>query len=70
MTEERDAGRQDTRTPSHEEVARRAYELFQSRGGESGHDIEHWLEAERELSRASGSEIHETFEGPPRDRDP
>jgi len=28
-------------------VARKAYELFQRRGGESGRDIEDWLEAER-----------------------
>ena len=28
-------------------VASRAYELFQRRGGESGRDIEDWLEAER-----------------------
>ena len=70
MTEERDAGRQDTRTPSQEEVARRAYELFQSRGGETGHDVEDWLEAERELSRASRSEVHEPFDESRHDRDP
>ena len=29
------------------EVARKAYDLFQRRGGESGRDIEDWLEAER-----------------------
>jgi Protein of unknown function (DUF2934) len=28
-------------------VARKAYELFQHRGGESGRDVEDWLEAER-----------------------
>ena len=31
------------------EIARRAYALFQARGGEHGHDIEDWLQAEREL---------------------
>jgi hypothetical protein len=31
-------------------VARRAYERFQMRGGEHGHDQEDWFEAERELS--------------------
>jgi hypothetical protein len=36
--------------PSHDDVARRAYELFQNRGGEPGHDLEHWFDAERELS--------------------
>ena len=29
------------------EVARVAYELFQRRGREDGHDLEDWLEAER-----------------------
>ena len=28
-------------------VASKAYELFQRRGGEEGHDVEDWLEAER-----------------------
>ena len=28
-------------------VARKAYELFLRRGGESGRDVEDWLEAER-----------------------
>jgi Protein of unknown function (DUF2934) len=30
-------------------VAGRAYELYLSRGGEHGHDIDDWLQAEREL---------------------
>jgi hypothetical protein len=29
------------------EIARVAYELFLSRGGEHGHDLEDWTEAER-----------------------
>jgi len=48
-----------TRAPSPDEVARRAYELFQARGGESGHDLEHWLEAERELSRTAPGDAHD-----------
>jgi len=32
-----------------EEIAQRAYELFLARGGEPGHDVEDWLEAERQL---------------------
>jgi hypothetical protein len=31
-------------------LARRAYERFQTRGGEHGRDQEDWLEAERELN--------------------
>jgi hypothetical protein len=30
-------------------ITRRAYERFQTRGGEHGRDQEDWLEAEREL---------------------
>ena len=36
--------------PSHEEIARRSYELYLARGGEPGHAEEDWLAAERELS--------------------
>ena len=35
--------------PTREEVARRAYEIYMSRGGTHGYDIEDWLRAEREL---------------------
>jgi HSP20 family molecular chaperone IbpA len=31
------------------EIARRAYELFQARGGEHGHDWEDWFRAESEV---------------------
>ena len=37
--------------PGHDRVARRAYELYQQRGGEPGRDLDDWLEAERELAR-------------------
>jgi hypothetical protein len=37
--------------PSHDEIARRAYEIFLRTGGQHGHALEHWLEAERELNR-------------------
>ena len=32
---------------SAEDIARVAYQLFERRGGEHGHDLEDWLEAER-----------------------
>jgi hypothetical protein len=35
--------------PSHDKVAERAYQLYQSRGGEHGADLEDWLRAEEEL---------------------
>jgi hypothetical protein len=31
------------------DVAGRAYELYQQRGGEHGHDVDDWLQAEAEL---------------------
>jgi hypothetical protein len=36
--------------PSHEDIARRAYEIF-LREGRHGQALEHWLQAERELRR-------------------
>ena len=35
------------REVSAEEIARVAYQLFERRGCEHGHDLEDWLEAER-----------------------
>jgi Protein of unknown function (DUF2934) len=32
-------------------VARRAYEIYQNRGGNHGADLDDWLEAERQLRR-------------------
>ena len=37
------------RAISKDDVAQRAYELFLARGRVDGHDIEDWLEAERQL---------------------
>jgi len=36
-------------------VAQRAYELFEERGREDGHDLDDWLEAERELQTQPAS---------------
>ena len=33
-----------------DEVARRAYEIYQRRGGDHGADLDDWLAAERELA--------------------
>lgn len=35
--------------PTQEETARLAYDIFVRRGSTHGHDVEDWLEAEREL---------------------
>jgi len=40
--------------PSDEQIARRAYELYLNRGQTSGHELEDWLQAERELSKIGG----------------
>ena len=45
-----------TTSPSHDDVARRAYDLFEARGGEPGHELEHWLDAERQLNQTLPSD--------------
>jgi hypothetical protein len=39
---------------SPDEIAQRAYELFMSRGGAHGNDLDDWLIAESELMRGRG----------------
>ncbi len=39
-------------SPTHEEIELRAYQIFIERGGEPGHDVEDWLQAESELLEA------------------
>jgi len=43
----------DSNIPTHEQITRRAYEIFIERGQPEGRDLEHWLEAEKQL-RATG----------------
>ena len=38
--------------PSHEEIAGRAFNLFSASGYIPGHDVEHWLKAEAQLTAA------------------
>jgi hypothetical protein len=33
-----------------EQIAQRAHELWQQKGGEHGHDLGDWLQAEREIN--------------------
>ena len=33
-----------------EQIAQRAYELYEARGREDGHDLEDWLRAESEIT--------------------
>lgn len=44
--------------PTHEEIAIRAYEIYEASGSVEGHDGEHWLEAERELEERYASKKH------------
>ena len=37
------------------DVARRAYDLYLARGREDGHDVDDWMQAERELRASSGT---------------
>jgi hypothetical protein len=39
------------RAPTHEEIAQLAFNLYESRGRQDGHDVEDWLRAEEELGR-------------------
>ena len=48
------------RDPLTEAIARRAYELFLDRGGEHGHDVDDWLQAEHELIEAARTRSRET----------
>jgi hypothetical protein len=37
------------REPTHAQIANRAFEIYVARGGEHGHDVSDWFEAERQL---------------------
>jgi hypothetical protein len=39
------------RAPTHDEIAQLAFNLYESRGRQDGHDVEDWLRAEQELAR-------------------
>jgi hypothetical protein len=41
--------------PTQNEIERRAYELYEQRGREDGHDRDDWLFAEAQLRRAEGN---------------
>ena len=51
---------------NHHEIERRAYELYEQRGRETGHDWEDWFQAERELE--STSDAGQSGEAVPRRR--
>ena len=40
-----------------EEIRQRAYELFEARGGEEGHELEDWLRAEEEIKGSKSNAL-------------
>jgi len=52
--------------PDPSTIAQRAYELFEARGRVDGHDLEDWLQAERELmfSRREVEAVHDQASRP------
>jgi len=47
----------------HENIARRAFEIFESDGGFFGHDLDHWFKAEAELLHPVHVNINESDDG-------
>lgn len=48
-------GQQATRPgPSHEQIARRAFQIYEAEGRPQGRDEQHWLNAETELGKVAG----------------
>ena len=45
------ANRGESAIDLQEEISRRAYELYERRGREAGHETEDWLQAEAELAQ-------------------
>ena len=43
------------------DVARRAYDLYVARGREDGHDVDDWLQAERELQNPTSAGASEAI---------
>jgi hypothetical protein len=39
--------------PSHEEIRRRAYEIYLEHGSHAGNELDDWLQAERELQKVA-----------------
>ena len=44
--------------PSENEIRTRAYEIYLERGGQPGHDLDNWLQAEFELTHLPLHVVH------------
>jgi hypothetical protein len=53
---------------SDDDVARRAYEIYQNRGGNHGADLDDWLEAERQLKPGRSDDVTSPINARPRKR--
>ncbi len=51
-------------TPTREEIALRAYEIYLERGATPGHELEDWTRAERELIEKNGKPQSKTQTSP------
>lgn len=52
----------ETLTVSKNVIAERAFEIFKSRGGKHGSDLDDWLHAEKELSRSGLRGTSDSFQ--------
>jgi CDP-glycerol glycerophosphotransferase (TagB/SpsB family) len=55
LTMSKSTSTKQTTTPTSTDIAARAFELYCKRGCQVGHDVEDWLQAERELQDAAKS---------------
>ena len=44
-------------TASEQDIRRRAYEIYLERGAQPGHELEDWLQAERELTAIQSNSL-------------
>lgn len=49
-TEKSTTSQQSQGYPTEDAIRIRAFELYEQRGGEAGHDVEDWLKAEQEIT--------------------
>lgn len=50
--------------PTPQEIAARAYQLWENEGRKPGQDMKYWLQAEKELSAASRPAVQTTTSSP------
>jgi hypothetical protein len=48
--------------PTHEQVSLLAYQLWKKGGSQNGHDLEYWLQAERQLNAFLATSQRQTLE--------